>query len=400
MTTMTPLTDESPTPAPTTPRGEARILILHASVGLGHRRAAEALASAFHQRGVAHVRVADTLDYARPLFRRLYAGSYRELSERAPALWAAFYERADQTETRLTRELRTLTDRLGVTRLMALVERERPDALICTHFLPLDLLDRQRRLGHALPPMYCVVTDYTGHAFWVYPGADGYFVASPRAATMLAERGVPPRRLAVTGIPVDPAIARPKDRPQTRRALGLERGPVITLIGSGLLVERVRQIVDGLLASDLAGTLVVAAGRNAALAEALAGRRAEGRLELRLLGFVDYMDDLLTASDLVVTKAGGLIVSEALARGRPLVLIDPIPGQEEWNADHVVSAGAGIQLRRGEMAPAAVARLLAHPDERRALEAAAARAGRPRAALTIADAVLGRVAPRHARLTA
>jgi processive 1,2-diacylglycerol beta-glucosyltransferase len=397
---MTPQIDESPAISATTPRGEARILILHASVGLGHQRAAEALAGAFRQRGVARVRVADTLDYARPLFRRLYAGSYRELSEKAPALWAAFYERADQTETRLARELRTLADRLGVTRLMELIERERPDAIICTHFLPLDLLDRQRRLGQPLPPVYCVVTDYTGHVFWVYPRTDGYFAASPRAAMMLAERGTPLQRLIVTGIPVDPAIARPKDRLQTRRALGIEPGPVITLIGSGLLAGRVRQIVDGLLACDLAGTLVVVAGRNAALAEALTRRRAEGRLALRLLGFVDYMDDLVTASDLVITKAGGLIVSEALARGRPLVLIDPIPGQEEWNADHVVSAGAGIQLRRGEMAPAAVAYLLAHPDERQALEAAAARAGRPRAALTIADVVLSRVAPRCAPLTA
>jgi processive 1,2-diacylglycerol beta-glucosyltransferase len=399
---LTPMTtpDEILAPMLAKPRGEARILILHASVGLGHRRAAEALARAFRQRGVAHVRVADALNYGSPLFRQLYARSYIELSEKTPALWAYFYERADQIETRVTRELRTLADRLGVTRLMALVERERPDAIVCTHFLPLDLLARQHRLGRPAPPLYCVVTDYTGHVFWAYPEVDGYFVATPLAATMLVERGVPARRVTVTGIPVDPAIALPKDQDQTRHALGLDNLPVITLMGGGLAVGRVRQIVDGLLEIDPAGTLVVVAGRNAALTGALRDRRVRGRLRLRVLGFIDYVDDLVAASDLIITKAGGLIVSEVLARGRPLMLIDPIPGQEEWNADHVVSAGAGVQLRLGAMVPAAVAHLLDHPGERQALAEAARRAGRPRAALTIADAVLNAVAPRPARLTA
>jgi processive 1,2-diacylglycerol beta-glucosyltransferase len=155
------------------------------------------------------------------------------------------------------------------------------------------------------------------------------------------------------------------------------------------------EIVDGLLATDLAGTLVVVAGRNPALVEALAGRGDQGRWRLRVLGFVDYLDYLVAASDLVITKAGGLVVSEVLARGRPMLLVNSIPGQEEWNADHVISVGAGVQVRRGPMVPAAVAHLVEHPDEWRALEAAAARAGRPRAALSIADTVLSRVAPRH-----
>jgi processive 1,2-diacylglycerol beta-glucosyltransferase len=374
----------------------ARILILHASVGLGHRRAAEALARAFALRQASRVCVEDTLSHGSPLFRQLYAGSYLELSEKAPALWAYFYQRADETDTQLTQALRKLIDEIGVTELDTLIARFQPDAIVCTHFLPVDLLVQQRRRGRPVPPLYCVVTDYTGHLFWAYRDVDGYFVPSHLSAKMLAERGVPPDRIMVTGIPVDPAIAEPKDRAQVRLDRHLDAGPIVTLFGGGLAVQRVRQIVTDLVRGDMRGTLVVVAGRNAGLVDALREVKGTERLALRVLGFIDYVDDLIAASDLVVTKAGGLIVSEVLARGRPLVLVDPIPGQEEWNADYVVSVGAGVQVRLGPMVPAVVENLVANPTHRQVLEEGAARAGRPMAALTIADAVLAAIASEGA----
>src|SRR5439155_22396806 len=109
---------------------------------------------------------------------------------------------------------------------------------------------------------------------------------------------------------------------------------------------------------------------------------------LRKLGFVSYVDDLLVASDLVITKAGGLIVSESLARGTPLLVIDPIPGQEEWNADYIVSTGAGIQLRMVELVPSAVQHLIGNPERLAVLRGGAQEAGRPRAALDIAERIL------------
>jgi processive 1,2-diacylglycerol beta-glucosyltransferase len=116
------------------------------------------------------------------------------------------------------------------------------------------------------------------------------------------------------------------------------------------------------------------------------------------LGFVDYLDDLVAASDLVITKAGGLMVSEIMARQTPMLLIDPIPGQEEWNADYVVSVGAGVQLRLLDMVPVAVDHLLHCPSRLAELRAGAARAGQPRAALKVAEAVLAdhQEAMRHA----
>ena len=130
------------------------------------------------------------------------------------------------------------------------------------------------------------------------------------------------------------------------------------------------------------------AGRNTEVPSALADLSDRPHMRLHVPGHIDELDDLVTASDLVISKAGGLIVSEVLARGRPLLVIDPIPGQEEWNADYVVSAGAGVQLRLPVWMLHAVQQLLAEPLHLEAMRDRAGRAGRPRAALDIAEYVL------------
>jgi processive 1,2-diacylglycerol beta-glucosyltransferase len=154
-------------------------------------------------------------------------------------------------------------------------------------------------------------------------------------------------------------------------------------------------------------TLVVVGGRSAELPAALADVGDGLNVGVHVLGAIDYMDDLVAASDLVITKSGGLIVSEILARGTPLLVVDPIPGQEEWNADHVVSVGAGVQVRRAELAAYAVRHLLNEPSRLTEMRDRARRAGHPEAALEIAGDVLNDVGhgtetaqPRASRRTA
>jgi processive 1,2-diacylglycerol beta-glucosyltransferase len=369
-----------------------RVLILHASVGTGHERAATALAAAFARKQEGEVRVEDTLDYGSPFFRQAYSRSYTDLSERSPLLWRLFYETTDASGPELiemTNRLRGLVERLAITRLERFVHKFAPAAIVCTHFLPVELLLRLKNQGQLPQPIYCVVTDFFAHSFWVTPGIDGFFVGSEMTRDLLAARGVVPAIIQVSGIPIDPDIAEPKDLHQMRARHGFPQNePLITLFGGGLNVERVRSMIEGILAIDISGTLAVVAGRNEALADAIAGVNEGAAMRLRALGYINYVDDLVAASDIVITKAGGLIVSETLARGTPMLVIDPIPGQEEWNADHVVSAGAGIQLRMAESVPNAVRQLLARPERLAVLRAGAQEVGRPRAALDIAEYVL------------
>jgi processive 1,2-diacylglycerol beta-glucosyltransferase len=368
----------------------ARILVLYASGGIGHRRAAQALVQAFQQRGAEEVQIEDALDHGATIYRQLYTGFYHELSEKAPALWEYAYRLTDKTEkddTHFVNELRIFLDRLAVTELDELVSAFKPDAIVCTHFLPMHVLGHYKQKGKLRVPLYGVVTDYTGNAKWVCPEIDHYYVAVPKTAQMLVERGAEESRITITGIPIDPAIVEPKDSPAMRQKHQIEQAPVITLIGSALNVERVRHMVMNMLTYGLSGTLFVVAGRNYELQDTLTDLQSTPTLDLRVLGFVDYLDDLITASDLIITKSGGLIVSEIMARHTPMVVIDPIPGQEHWNADYIVSVGAGVQVRVAEMVPETVQNLLNNPQRLRLLRDNARKAAQPRAAFTIADAV-------------
>jgi processive 1,2-diacylglycerol beta-glucosyltransferase len=368
-----------------------RVLILYgAAHGQGHKSAARALETAFREHdAVSEVRTEDALDYGSSFYRQLYAGFYRELSENLPALWEYVYELADNNDIRFVNELRKLLDRIGVTQLDDLVASFKPDMVICTHFLPLHILGWYKSRGKLNVPLYSIVTDYTGHVYWVHDHVDIYIVATERTRDMLIERGVQPERIKIAGIPVNPAIAEPKDRTQMRQKHQITREPVVMFICSALQPDRVRKIIDGLQNEGTVGTLIVIAGRNPDLEGVLNDVQSTPQLHVRVLfGFIDYLDDLLAASDLVISKAGGLIVSETLARGIPLVLIDPLRGQEEWNADYVVSSGAGVQARVIEMVPGMVQSILADTERLRLLQDRAEQTGDPGIAYTIADMLL------------
>jgi processive 1,2-diacylglycerol beta-glucosyltransferase len=369
-----------------------RILILHASVGAGHKSAAQALAEAFARNPGREVRVEDTLEYGNALFREAYIRSYLQLSDKAPLLWKLFYETADTDDRDLaisSSRLRGMVERPLVSKLEGLVRRFAPDVIVCTHPLPVEVLEDLKLRGRLRTAIYCVITDFVAHSMWLNSGVDRYFVASNPTRQELIARGVAPSMLHVTGIPVTLEISVPKPAAEMRARHSLPADePVVTLFGGGLDVRRVRLMVERLLEMPLAGELIVVAGRSEALGNALADVGDGPQMRLRKLGFIKYVDDLVAASDLVITKAGGLIVSEVLARGAPMIIIDPIPGQEEWNADVVAGSGAGIQLRMPESVPYAALDLLTQPERLPVMREQARRVGRPGAAIEIADYVM------------
>jgi processive 1,2-diacylglycerol beta-glucosyltransferase len=374
----------------------SRILLLHASVGMGHQRAAAALAQAFEQAPGTSALVEDTLQHARTFFRRSYAGLYLGIADWAPEFWSFFYAQTDRppSSASLVAGARALSTSVGVRGLPALLERARPDAIICTHFLPVEALAPLRQ---NLPPLYCVLTDYHAHQFWAHAGVDGYFVPTPATQSQLVAAGIARPRVHVTGIPITPIISAPADRTAARHALGLApQRRVVTLIGSGLPAERVRSIVVALLAQTPSTTLLVTTGRNEDLAAQLADLEVRAGAIVRVLGPQPSLDPLIVASDLVVGKAGGLTVSEVLGRGVPLIIPTPVPGQEQWNADHVIDAGAGLGRESAQGVAQAVAGLLADPARLTAMAAAARAAGRPMAAQSIAAHVLEDLAWRRA----
>jgi processive 1,2-diacylglycerol beta-glucosyltransferase len=375
----------------------ARVLILHASVGTGHRRAAEALAAAWRRDPAVEAAVVDVLDHTPRLFRIAYTRSYLELSENAPLVWGSFYTltNRDPNLAELSNNLRKLVESVSTNALQDVLRQHQPDVIICTHFLPMELLVGLRRSNRLTQPIYCVITDYSAHTFWTYTEIDGYFVGNETVLRQLRARGIPDQHVTVSGIPIDPAFSVPLSRQTARgrRELAPE-AQVVTVFGGGIDDDIVAAIAGDLIERLPDLQLIVIAGRNESLPARMAAQALAAGSRLRLLGHIDYVDDMLAASDLVITKAGGLIVSEALARGVPLVVIEPIPGHEEWNADHVVAGGSGIQLRNAGATAAAVTELLRRPTLLAELAAGARSIGRPQAAVTIVEVIRGRLPQR------
>lgn len=374
----------------------ARILIFYSPFGSGHLSASRALREAFIEHNEHVVIVEDIFEHIGSALRAAVSNLYQQISEKAPLLYEMYYDTTDVDEISLATTSNLLTDAIYTPFLQGLlrfVEKTAPDVIICTQQFPLaaiSFLKQQRRLSQ---PLYVVVTDYMVHASWIAPRVEGYFVAHPQTGYVLQRRNVDPARIHATGIPIKLEVTRPKERDACRRQheLPLDR-PIITLFGGGIEPKRVRLMVARLLEEAREPAfLVTVAGRNAELSAALNELRSGAQMGLRKLGLIDYVDDLVVASDVVITKAGGLIVSEVLARETPLVIIDPIPGQEEWNADFVAGSGAAVQLRMPEMVPPATLSLLGSPARLAQMQQAAAAMGRPRAALDIAGYILQQV---------
>jgi len=366
-----------------------RLLVLSASAGAGHTRAAQALEEEARRRSGVEVEHWDVLAHVDRFYRTAYAAGYLAMVDRAPDLWGAFYRASDRKPPRgLKEKLVHAFDRIEFAPFRDAVRMFAPDAVVATHFLPAQVFAPRRRRGKDRFRFALVLTDFDVHAFWVQPGADLTCVPTDELRAVLAARGVLEARIAVTGIPILSAFGETRDRAAARAALGIrDDKPVVLVMGGG---SGVGSMEEAALAVRDAGNVHVLAiaGRNAALEKRLAALAPPAGGTLRAFGFVSNMPELMAAADLAVTKSGGLTTSECLASGLPMVVRDPIPGQEERNGDYVLEAGAGVRTHGLASLRAKLRAVLADPERLRRMRAAALSAARPRAAADVLDRVL------------
>lgn len=372
-----------------------KILILHASAGAGHQRAAEALSMAFAQEG-ANSLVEDILHFTPPWFRKTYAGGYLNMVRTTPEVWGYVYGLTDrQTLRPWQKRIRTTFNKFNTLRFASFLHRMAPDGVVCTHFMPLDIVAGLRQRGLTSAPVYGAVTDFAAHSLWVCPNVDGYFVATEEARRDLIRRGSPAQGIRITGIPVDPRFASPIDPESAKRRLGLATDrPTVLLLCGGFGVGPIEEMVHSLGAEPIRIQVVVITGRNEPLRQAVLASARSQATPIVVHGYVNNMHDFIAASDLVVSKPGGLTASEVLAQGKPLVITQPIPGQEQRNAECLLEAGAAVRLFEPADAAWKIRSLLESPPRMKALQGAATCLARPQAAVHIARHLLATLEDR------
>ena len=371
-----------------------RILVLSVSAGAGHVRAAQALCAqaelSHPQLELTHV---DVMEWVPTTFRKLYADSYLKLIAKAPTLWAYLYKRTDQPRRNSkTDRLRRGIERLNTTRLQDNIDRLAPDAIVCTHFLPAELLSRRIRQGRHSSPVWVQVTDFDVHGLWLHEHMQGYFVASDEVAARLVGKGIDARHVRVSGIPIMPAFNQAPHRKAAAAELGLDdTRPTVVMMSGGAGVGDLASLTRQLL--EIPQLQIVAlAGRNASLLAELQTLAAGAPGRLWPMGFTNQIERILAAADFAVTKPGGLTSSECLAMNLPMIIISPIPGQEERNADFLLEGGAALKAVDAAALDFKIRHVLAHPAVLSAMRERMGAIARPHAAKTVLDAIAAHLA--------
>lgn len=312
-----------------------RVHFLSYSLGTGHRRAADLLAGAVRARGCesSHSALEEWVPWDYDL---LFRHGYLFLATKVPKVWDWMY----------ASPLFTRREALGSNgqrrRAVAKFRARGFDAaglVVATQYNAMEIAADHRRSSGGGARLAVVLTDYDLYPLWTRPEVDLFLVPHGDLASRLEERGVARGRIAVTGLPVDPAFAQARDGNAARAALGLDGGArVVLLLGGGLGSGPLEAAARACL-SVPGWTVILVCGGNAALRERLAPLARQESHRLRVLGYRKDLPDLMAAADLVVTKGGGLSLSEALYAGRPVVALPGLPGQEHANIAFMAERG-------------------------------------------------------------
>jgi processive 1,2-diacylglycerol beta-glucosyltransferase len=341
-----------------------RILIATVTAGGGHIAAAAALEEAWHAlRPDDVVERLDLIKFFSPLHKKIHVDGYVKLVEKAPELWGLIFEKTDNpTVTRRMSRLRRAFPSASRAKFARHLQQFQPDSVLCTHFLPLEalgLLRQKPAAGRAGPNplVVSIVTDFEAHALWMDECVDLYCVATEGTKARLVARGAKAGQVVSTGIPIAAKFAGKPDARAVRQQYGLrDDQPVLLVLGGGFGMGPVAEILTALDQVPGRFQTLVVAGRNEKLRRELAtGNRQH---PTHVLGFASNMHELMAVADLIITKPGGLTTSEALALGRPLFILNPIPGQEAANSDFLLEHGAAAKVNRVEDLPFRIGQLL------------------------------------------
>ena len=365
-----------------------RVLIFSASAGTGHVKAAEALAKTFaSDPRVETVEHQDALRYTNKLFRDFYSKLYVQLIRSAPEVLGWVYKSSD--EPWKTDQLRLRLDRLSALPLIRFIRKFKPDITVCTHFMPVGIISHLIARGDLDAHLSIVVTDLDMHAMWLSRVFHRYFVAIEETKVHLDVLGLPPERVTVSGIPVDPSFSLPVDRKEVRYRNHLHPDKTTLLVSAGALgVTPAEFVVARLLQlrHDVQG--VVVCGRNDELRHRLKEMLGTAGERFKVIGYTDKMYELMKISDLFIGKPGGLTTAESLACSLPMIIVDPIPGQEERNSDHLLEQGCALKANELTTLAWKIDQLLDKPERLQEMRKNAEALGRPDAAKTIVDTLI------------
>lgn len=325
--------------------------------------------------------------YTNPVLAQVIMKTYHEMLKRKPELWDYLYDNDNVREK--TKKFRTLLHKLNSAKLHRLIEWYKPDIIICTQAFPCVAMAEYKRMNGNGVPVVGVVTDYGVHSYWVDPDIDLYIVPTQTEQERLAGLGVDRNRVEVVGIPISPRFYTPLDNKKLKSRFGIQSGrSVVLVMGGSQGMISMDEIVRYLAKLPLDMHLIVVCGANRELYKALQKLQPRIRVSINLYGYINNIEELMSIADVIITKPGGLTITEALAKNLPMVVLNPIPGQEAKNTEFLIKNKVAVQAQDARDVARRVGDLISNPTILRQMRQSMHNIARPTAAFDIARRVI------------
>lgn len=354
------------------------ILFLSISAGEGHMKPAEALISCIKEKYPdSKTKLIDSLRYINPVVNKLIIGSYINTLKTNPKIYGKLYEIAE-TKSNLS-EISQTVNKILSHKIKRLIREFTPDLIVCTHPFPLQMVISLKRNAQINSKIVTIITDFSPHPFWLYNDVDAYIVAHPGMKFEMIKKGIREETIYPLGIPISRRFMENIDKLEIRKKLGLHDITTILIMGGGAGFGDIKETFLALLNSPKNLQLILVAGKNIKLFKKIERLAKKAEKPIKLYGYTDKIPELMSASDLIISKPGGMTVSEALVKNLPLILISPIPGQEEKNARFLQNSGVAARIYPKQNVEEVLSQVLDNPLRIRHMKEMAQYLARPNA---------------------
>lgn len=328
-----------------------KILIFYAKYGGGHLSAAKAIQKHLDDNFEVETELIDCIQYVSKILNRVTTGAYNQMAKNSPALWGKIYANSQRG---VFAHISSRANKMMAVKLKNLIKEKNPDIVVSTHPFSSQMVSYLKRKGKINCKLVTVLTDFAPHDQWLigHEFTDAFCVSNSRMYEYLTNYGIKKKKVHVTGIPLSDKFSKTFDKTEIFKEFDLdENKPVILFFGGGefgLGKDRTLQVLKALIHNLPTYQIIAVSGRNKKMNKGFNDIVTEtnAKTRVKVFDYTNKVPEIMSISSLVVTKPGGLTTSEALASGLPLLVINPIPGQEEENAEFLEKHNVGVWIRK------------------------------------------------------
>lgn len=354
----------------------------------GHRQATIAIQKSLRQLDTnLDIPAVNGFGYTYPLLEKIVNQAYMSVIKTTPLVWDYIYDNPQVVKK--SQSIKKFLHKTSDKKLDKLFLRHKPKAVVCTQAFPCGMVAEYKKNNNLKTLLVGVLTDFSPHSFWINEGVDYYIVPSLEAKDRFIKKGVDPDMIKVYGIPIQAKFAKQLDKQPIADALGLDLNiPILLIMGGGQGLGPIKDTVKSLCKMETDAQMIVIAGTNTKIIAGLNRITKKAKKKIIVIEYAKNVDELMEISTMIITKPGGMTTAESLSKGLPMVIVDPIPGQEMRNTDFLIKKGVGIRIDKTSDIGEEVEVLLRSPERIDAMIKAAYENGKPHAALDVSRLIL------------